>query len=162
MGAAVSETGRIARLLEQTFEGSAYYGPSVLGALAGVDAATAARRPASGAHSIWEIVSHLTAELDYARSVVGGSPEAWIAGETTWPAVTDTSAAAWRTALAELRRANRALARRIERLDDDVLERQPAVVSGPFYTTLHGTIQHGVYHAGQIALLKRESGPASR
>ena len=161
MGAAVSETGRIARLLEQTFEGPAYYGPSVLGALAGVDAATAARRPASGAHSIWEIVAHLTAELDYARSVIGGSPEAW-AGETTWPAITDTSAAAWRTALAELRRANRALARRIEGLDDDVLGRQPPVVSGPFHVTLHGTIQHGVYHAGQIALLKRESRPASR
>ena len=31
----------------------------------------------------------------------------------------------------------------------------PSVVSGPFYVTLHGTIQHGVYHAGQIALLKR-------
>ena len=38
---------------------------------------------------------------------------------------------------------------------DDILERQPPVVSGPFYVTLHGTIQHGVYHAGQIALLKR-------
>ena len=162
MGAAVSETGRIARLLEQTFAGSAYYGPSVLGALAGVDAATAARRPASGAHSIWEIVSHLTAELDYALSVVGGSPEAWTAGETTWPAVTDTAATAWGTALAELRRASRALARRIEGLDDDILERQPPVVSGPFYVTLHGTIQHGVYHAGQIALLKRESRSPSR
>ena len=38
---------------------------------------------------------------------------------------------------------------------DDILERQPPVVSGPFYVALHGTIQHGVYHAGQIALLKR-------
>ena len=44
----MSETARIARFLEQTFEGPAYYGPSVLGALAGVDAATAARKPPSG------------------------------------------------------------------------------------------------------------------
>ena len=38
---------------------------------------------------------------------------------------------------------------------DDILERQPPVVSGPFHVTLHGTILHGVYHAGQLALLKR-------
>ena len=152
----MSETGRIARLLEQTFEGPAYYGPSVLGALAGVDAATAARKPASGGHSIWEIVVHLTAELDYARTVIEGSPSTWTEGETTWPAVADTSPSAWRAALDELKRANRALARRIEQLDDDVLARQPPVVSGPFYVTLHGHIQHGIYHAGQISLLKRQ------
>ena len=152
----MSETGRIARLLEQTFEGSAYYGPSVLGSLAGVDAATAARAPAAGGHSIWEIVVHLTDELDYARTVIDGLPSAWVEGETTWPAVTDTSAVAWRAALDELKRANRALVRRIEELDDNILARQPPVVSGPFYVTLHGHIQHGIYHAGQIALLKRQ------
>jgi uncharacterized damage-inducible protein DinB len=57
--------------------------------------------------------------------------------------------------LGELKRANRTLVRRIEALDDDILGRQPAGVSGPFYGTLPGTIQHGVYHAGQIALLKQ-------
>ena len=153
---AMSETARIARLLQQTFEGPAYYGPSVLGALAGVDAATAARKPASGGHGIWEIVAHLTAELDYARAVIDGSPSAWVEGETTWPAVTDTSAAAWQTALRALKQANRSLVRRIEQLDDDILTRQPPVVSGPFYVTLHGHIQHGIYHAGQIVLLKRQ------
>lgn len=37
-----------------------------------------------------------------------------------------------------------------------ILARQPPVVSGPFYVTLHGHIQHGIYHDGQIALLKRQ------
>ena len=151
----MSETARIARLLEQTFEGPAYYGPSVLGALAGVDAATAARKPPSGEHTIWEIVVHLTAELDFARTVIDGSPPPWIEGQTTWPAVAETSTAAWQAAVGDLKRANQALVRRIRELDDEVLERQPPVVSGPFYVTLHGHIQHGVYHAGQIALLKR-------
>lgn len=34
----MSEIERIARLLRETFEGKPYYGPSVLGALAAVDA----------------------------------------------------------------------------------------------------------------------------
>lgn len=42
-----------------------------------------ARKPPAGAHTIWEIVVHLTAELDYARTVIDGSPEPWI--ESTMP-----------------------------------------------------------------------------
>ena len=38
-----------------------------------------------------------------------------------------------------------------------LLARQPPAVSGPFYVTLHGHIQHGIYHAGQIAMLQREA-----
>jgi hypothetical protein len=48
----VREVERISRLLEQTFEGRAYYGPSVLEALEGVDAVTADRKPEGGVHSI--------------------------------------------------------------------------------------------------------------
>jgi hypothetical protein len=60
----MSEIARIAGLLEQTFEGQPYYGPSVLGALENVTAEVAARKPRWSAHSIWELVLHLTAELD--------------------------------------------------------------------------------------------------
>ena len=32
----------------------------------------------------------------------------------------------------------------------------PIRVRGPFYLMLHGTMQHSIYHAGQISLLARE------
>ncbi len=48
---AVSKTGRIARLPEQTFAGPACYAPSVAGALTGVDAAAAARLPGPAARA---------------------------------------------------------------------------------------------------------------
>ena len=41
----MSEMERIARLFKQTFEGSPYYGPSILYALENVSADMAARRP---------------------------------------------------------------------------------------------------------------------
>jgi hypothetical protein len=66
----MSEIKRIASLLQQTFEGKPYYGLSVLAALDGIDAALAARKPQWSAHSIWQLVLHLTAELDYARAVI--------------------------------------------------------------------------------------------
>lgn len=149
----MSEIARIVRLLEQTFEGKPYYGPSVLGTLEDVTADVAARRPHWSAHSIWDIVVHLTAELHYARAVIEGTAGPWIEGETTWPAVTDTSEAAWQKAIKDLKKANRTLVRAVKQLDDAILNKKPIRVRGPFYLMLHGTIQHNVYHAGQISLL---------
>ena len=149
----MSEIGRIADLLEETFEGTPYYGPSVLGTLEKVNAEVAARRPRWSAHSIWDLVAHLTAELDYARAVVQGTAGPWVEGETTWPPISDTSEAAWQGAMEGLKRANRALVRAVRQLDESVLDQQPTRVRGPYYLMLHGTMQHSIFHSGQISLL---------
>jgi uncharacterized damage-inducible protein DinB len=148
----MAQMERIARMFRQTFEGKPYYGPSVLGALENVTATAAARRPTPAAHSIWEIVLHLTAELRYALEVVQGTAGPY--GDT-WPEVIDTTEAAWEKAVGELKRANRALVRAVTKLDDSMLEQKPIRVRGPFYTMIHGTMQHNIYHAGQIAILKK-------
>jgi hypothetical protein len=44
-------------------------------------------------------------------------------------------------------------------LDDAILDQQPIRVRGPFYLMLHGTIQHTVYRAGQISLLRGQMAP---
>lgn len=155
----MSEIARITRLLEQIFEGKPYYGPSVLGALENVTADVAARKPRWSAHSIWDLVAHLTAELDYARAVIEGTAGPWVEGETTWPAITETSDAAWQKAIQDLEKANRALVRAVKQLDDTILDEKPIRVRGPFYSMLHGTIQHNVYHAGQISLLTGQMAP---
>ena len=149
----MSEIERIAHLLERTFEGKPYYGPSVLGALKDVTAEIAARKPRWSAHSIWNLVMHLTAELHYAHAVIEGTAGPWVEGQTTWPAIPDLSEAAWQQAVKELKQANRALVRAVKQLDDAILDQNPIRVRGPFYIMLHGTIQHNVYHAGQISLL---------
>ena len=149
----MSEIARIARLLEQTFEGRPYYGSSVLGALELVTADIAIRKPTWSAHSVWELVTHLTAELNYARTVIEGTAGPWIEGQTTWPTITDTAEAAWQQAIQDLKQANRELVRVVRQLDDGILDKNPIRVQGPFYVMLHGTLQHNVYHAGQISLL---------
>ena len=42
-------------------------------------------------------------------------------------------------------------------MDDTDLEQQPVRVRGPFYIMLHGTMQHSIFHAGQISLLTGQS-----
>jgi hypothetical protein len=99
-------------------------------------------------------VAHLTAELNYARTVIEGTdPGPWIDGHTTWPTITDTTEVAWVQALQNLKQTNRELVSAVSRLDDAILDKNPIRVPGPFYVMLHGTLQHNVYHAGQISLL---------
>ena len=150
-----TEIERIADLMEETFDGKPYYGPSLVGALEDVTADLAARRPDSTAHNIWEIVLHLTAELYYACDVINGTAEPWIEGETTWRAVMDTSEDSWRQAIHSLKQANRALVRTVRALDDAVVTQEAQPSRRPFYVMLHGTLDHGIYHAGQIMLLKK-------
>lgn len=98
-------------------------------------------------------MTHLTVELSYARDVLSGDPGPWVDGETTWPAITDRSEEAWESAVKELKKANRALVRAIKKLDESLLDKKPPRVRGPYYLMLHGTMQHNIYHAGQISLL---------
>ncbi|MFX0064627.1 MAG: DinB family protein [Candidatus Hermodarchaeota archaeon] len=150
----MKQTERIARLVEQTFEGNPYYGYelSVLGSLEGVTASIAVQKPSQITHSIWEIVLHLTTELRYALEVIQGTAGPM---EDTWPEINDKTEQAYEKAIDELKKANRALVSAIENLDDSVLELKPIRVRGPYYTMLHGTMQHSIYHTGQIIILRK-------
>ncbi|MGE0702328.1 MAG: DinB family protein [Vicinamibacterales bacterium] len=150
------EVERIARLLELTFEGRAYHGPSLRQALDGVDVGIAARRPEGGVHSIWELVGHVTSELRHARALLEGNAETWVAGRTTWPALETPSPTAWFQALRDLEDANREFVSAVGRIDDAVLDEQLFQVRRTYYVMLHGMVQHTAYHAGQIAVLKRQ------
>jgi len=147
------EITRIASLLQQTFEGCAYYGPSVVKTLENVTADVASRKPLWSAHTIWELVAHITAELNYARSVIEGDAGPWIEGITTWKTITDNSEDSWREAIQDLIIANRTFVQIVKGLDDAILNQQPIRVRGPYYLMLHGVMHHSIYHSGQISLL---------
>ena len=150
------EVERIARLLELTFDGQAYHGPSLLQALKDVDVGIATRRFEGGVHSIWELVGHVTSELRHALALLEGNAEPWVAGRTTWPAPPPPSPAAWVLALSDLEDANREFVSAVEGLDDAVLDEHLSQVRRTHYVMLHGMVQHSAYHAGQISILKRQ------
>jgi hypothetical protein len=153
------ETERIAKQIEKTFKGRAWHGPAVEEALQGVDAKVAAAPSPGGAHNIWQIVEHMIIWQD----AVGR----WLAGDTSrpkdeesWPPIPDTSEQAWQAALARLRRSHEFLATQVARLDDARLDQRVFEGMPSVYVTLHGIIQHNLYHAGQIAILKKIGGRA--
>lgn len=148
----------VERILDQLkrYEGNAWHGPSVREALAGITAEQAHARPLRNAHSIWELVRHIAVWEDAGRRrLQGDRAQIEISSPQDWPLADDTSEAAWEQAKAALERGHEALVETIEgvpeaRLDEPILEGMSTV-----YVTLHGVIQHDLYHAGQIAMLKK-------
>jgi uncharacterized damage-inducible protein DinB len=152
----MTEIERIQDQLKRAYEGDAWHGPSVLEALAGVTAEQAHARPLTNAHSIWELVHHIAVWEDVGRRrLTGDRAQIAISSPEDWPPPEDTSEAAWEQAKAALDRGHQALVEAIartpeSRLDEPIFEGMSTV-----YVTLHGVIQHDIYHAGQIAILKK-------
>jgi len=150
----VSEIERIRDQFHKAFHGEAWHGPALLEALEGVTAETAAARPLPSVHSIWEIVVHVSATHLLVIRRLRGEP-ARLSPEEDWPPLEATDEAAWDRALDELKRCHGELQEALADLDDSRLD-QPIVQGfSSTYVTLHGLIQHDLYHAGQIVLLKK-------
>jgi uncharacterized damage-inducible protein DinB len=154
-----SETARIADQLHRSYAGKAWHGPSLSELLADVTQEQASRRPDNGGHTIWELVLHVTAWMRIARERLGSKSVRQVADEENWPPVTGV----WADAVAELHREARALEEATLVFPDDKLNRRaPAVEPQSYYGLLHGVIQHNIYHAGQIAILKKSTPIAAR
>lgn len=151
------EAARIADQLRRAFDGEAWHGDSVFKILEGVTAAQAAARPLPHAHTIWELVLHIAA---WDGAVLRGMEGAVVSlsEAENFPPVPDPSEAAWRKALGQLRRVHEELVACVAALPDSRLREIVPGKQGEhynFYYLLHGVVQHELYHAGQIALLKK-------
>jgi uncharacterized damage-inducible protein DinB len=157
----MNEVEQIIAELSHAHDGDPWHGPSCTAVLAGVGWKEAAWQPSGGAHSIWEIVLHLTSwRSEVARRVregVAGPPEM---GD--WPPVPEPSAGSWTEACVALDRAHAELLASVRTLTprqlDEIVgrERDAPLGTGVSYRAmLHGLAQHDAYHCGQIAILKR-------
>jgi uncharacterized damage-inducible protein DinB len=140
--------------LHRAFDGEAWHGPALMEVLEGTDAETAAARPIPGAHSIWELVHHITAwEGVVARRIQGQA--ATVSDEENFGQKSQTTDAAWRDAVAKLRDTHNSLIKLAASLTEPQLNE---IAPGKDYSLLFmllGTVQHAAYHGGQIALLRR-------
>lgn len=140
--------------MDRGFSGDAWHGPPVMQVLEGVNADDAAKYPVTGAHSIWEIVNHIAAWNMIVRlRIEGETPE--VTPELDWPPVGETTEQDWRSAVENLTHSRLRLRRVVQSLGDEKLGQQVPGNNYALYVMLHGVVQHDLYHAGQIAILKK-------
>ena len=157
MSSVSSESARLSDQLRRAFEGDAWHGPSLLELLQDVDAATAAAKPLPNVHSIWELVLHIAAWDGAACCRLGGE-KAQLTGVANFPVVPKPSEAAWRKAVAQAKRTHEVLVKTVAALPETRLRERVPGKKYDFYFMLHGVAQHELYHAGQIAILKKAQG----
>ena len=154
----MSEIDRIRDQFRRSLEGNAWHGPALDELLEKVTAAMASAKPVAGAHSIWEIVVHAAAWQSAALRMLQGQSVV-LSQEEDWPPPAGSDDASWRRAVEQLRATNSALDAAMAALDDARLNDPVAARDYDVYFLLHGIIQHGLYHAGQIAILKKALTP---
>lgn len=157
----MSESRSLAEQVAKVHQGDPWYGDPITTVLQGLDPRRAAAHPIPGAHSIWELVLHITAWAhEVERRLASGIWREPADGD--WPTVPEVTETSWRQSLARLGAAHQALGDTIGRLSAEQLdtqvgtERDRALGTGvTFRETVHGILQHDAYHLGQISLLKR-------
>ena len=150
----MTEIERIRDQLQRAFDGDAWHGPSVMQLLSDVTAQQAATRVFPGAHTIWELSLHIGAWEGACLARLQGA-RAELTDDEDWPAVMDTSENAWQQCKSTLVDGNAKLKNAITSLDEQRLD-QPILPGMPsVYRTVQGVVQHDLYHAGQIAILKK-------
>jgi len=150
----MSEMKLIADQLNRAFDGEAWHGPALMEILHGINAETAAAHPIADAHSIWELVLHLTTwERVISRRIQGEAlmpPD-----EENFPQVQQPTETEWRQALKNLRTAHADLIQLVSNMNEARLNNRVPGKDYDMRFMLAGAVQHAAYHGGQIALLKK-------
>jgi len=157
----MNEISRIVDQLEREHAGDPWHGSPLSLILDGITHHQAAARPIAAAHSIWELVLHLTGWKNEVRRRLSGAP----AGEPEdgdWPPAGNPTPERWIEAREKLELAHRLLVSAVKDFSEpnlfipsnDARDRELGV-GVTYYELLHGIVQHDVYHAGQIAILRK-------
>jgi len=156
----MSQSALLADQIRRAYEGEAWHGDAVLEILENVTAKQAAARPIKSAHSIWELVLHVAAWDGAVLRRTGGTAVE-LKDKENFPPVPDTSEKAWHAAVQHLKDTHDKLVKAVAAFPDERLqERVPGKKDAyyDFYYMFSGIVQHELYHAGQIAVLKKAAG----
>jgi len=152
----MNESKRLAEQLTKALNGNAWHGPSWREALEGVGREAAVHRPIPEAHTIAEVLLHATTWHDVVRRrLEGESPE--VSDAEDWPSVALNDDGQWSAAVARLFKTGEALAETVGRFPAEKLHEKRPGVDATWYELIIGELQHVLYHAGQVGLLKKAS-----
>ena len=142
---------RILDQLNRAWGGPSWTGVAIRPLLDDLTEDQSRAHPVPNAHSIIELVAHMSTWMDaVAHRLIGDTRE--LTTEEDWRDVTQLP---WPTAIDELENAHSRLSDVIARLTVDDLDKIVAGRKYNVYVMLHGVIQHNLYHSGQIAILKK-------
>jgi uncharacterized damage-inducible protein DinB len=138
-------------VLQENFDGQPWHGSPLRRLLDGIDDERAHAHPLPAAHSIAELLAHLSAWIEIADRRIRGEVFE-ITPELDFP---DASHARFADLVAQLEERHASLLATVRALDDDALRAKVAGKPYSIQSMLHGVMHHNTYHGAQIALLRK-------
>lgn len=150
----MTEAERILDQYERVMNGDAWHGDPVWKTIDGISARQACNRTQADTHTIWELVSHMMFWEGEVIRRLNSLPEQFT-DEMNFPAMPHATEQNWTATLQQFRRSNAEFRQCLLRLDRGRLDQTAPGRDRSIYAEVHGVIQHHLYHAGQIAILKK-------
>jgi uncharacterized damage-inducible protein DinB len=149
------ELQSIVRNLQNVNSGQPWYGRPIFALLDEIDPALVYKRP-NKQHSIIELLYHMITWAEFTLRRIEGATEHDLkqAEELDWRVI-DPKVHTWKKGLAEFKSLHEAICSQLEKKNDDFLKEIVDYRQYNFRFLLNGLIQHNIYHAGQIAYVKK-------
>ncbi len=146
---------RVKDLLNSAFHGGAWHGPSILELVKGITAKEAGYK-AGNIHNIAELIYHITSwRIFVLKRLQGDSSYNIEDDKANWGNLGKVDQLELETLLMEMTLSHDELIKELDTKNDTFLD---TIVPGSeytYYTLIHGIIHHDLYHAGQIAIIKK-------
>ncbi|SRR5258705_8619614 len=151
-----TETEILLHALDHAYDVTSWHGPNLRGAIRGLSHVEAARRPAKGRHSVWELVLHCAYwKYTVRRRMTGEKRGSFpLEGSNFFRREAQDGAARWKADVALLDETHRTLRAEIARFP---ARRWGERIPGSRWTyrdTVAGVAAHDLYHTGQMRLVK--------
>lgn len=153
----MKEIQSIIRNLENSLDGTPWYGRPVYAILREVDPSIAYKKPTSGSHSLIELLYHMITWAEFTLKRIEKDDNLDLAAfeKIDWRMI-DPAVHNWDEALAAYIAAHQQIIAQLQTKNDDFLNEIVDYRNYNFRFLLNGLIQHNIYHLGQIAYLQKQ------
>lgn len=150
------EIKRIHKNIGALYDGQPWYGDNISSVLTGVSAQMASKKLEKLNHSIAEIMRHLVAWHYFVIEKLKGNEEyeVWET-ELNWQMITSLTDEEWQKIKDDLKKSYALLLQQIEQMQESLLSSPVSGRKYNFRLMLQGIAQHDIYHAGQMAIIKK-------
>jgi uncharacterized damage-inducible protein DinB len=142
--------------LQDTLEGEPWFGQSVYALIQSVDARYTSKKPNENSHSLLELIYHMITWSDFTlRRIRKEKIDDMKAFEKLdWRKI-DPKIHTWEKGVSEYLDTNARLIELLQTKNNAFLKEKVEYREYDFAYLLNGMIQHNIYHAGQIAYVKK-------
>jgi uncharacterized damage-inducible protein DinB len=151
------EVRSIIHNLQNVLSGQPWYGRAVYGIIDEIDPAIVHTKPAGNSHSLIELLYHMITWAGFTLSRLDGDKKQDVTAfeKLDWREI-DPKVHTWENGIREYREIHQRIMAILETKEDDFLRGIVDHREYNFRFLLNGLIQHNIYHAGQIAYVKKQ------